>query len=352
MKRLILLLIALFTLNSCYRKPLYDDCVCDNYARIPISVDWEPSGVPPKNVSVLVYDRSSGDLVEEFIYEHNTNNIQYYIYLQIGEYVAVVFNELRNQIDYMSVDGYENFNTLKFYANNDSRVRARSVGGNDDYIQQPGGLAVQVIDDLDVTAELVKYTNKEDEELTKASEETRIMSNKLMGLIPTRKTVRLSITMHVDMIKSALMPALVDLRNVSEGYYVSGDKNSLNAKTVQFTMNNRTYDEGSDENGYISADIVLFGTLGERLSTTSHTDDTPLTLDALFALTDADKTIENRKVDITDIVEFTDHGYSGITLKVDCRADALPEVVPVAGEDSGFDTKLEDWETIDVPLIL
>ncbi len=354
MKRLLLYVVALFVLSSCYRKPLYDECICDNYAKIPISADWSPSGVPPQNVTVMVYDRATGELVKEHVYEHNTDKIQSYIYLKAGEYTAVIFNELRDQIDYVSVDGYENLSTLRFFANNDSKARARSIEGTDGYIQQPGDLAVQVIDDLDVTAELVEYTNEEIDQ-TKVSAETRVLSEKLMGLIPTRKTVRLNITMHVDMIKSALMPALVDLRHVADGYLVSGDQNTLNPKTVQFTMNNRTYDEGSDENGVISADIVIFGSLGERMTTENHTDATPLTLDALFALVDADRTVENRTVDITDMVEFTDHGYAGITMKVECQADALPEVEPLTNDDgdgSGFGTELENWETIDVPLTL
>ncbi len=352
MKKVLLYIIALLTLSSCYRKPIYDEYNSESYAKIPININWSPSGITLQNVSVMVYDRASGKLVKEHVYEHNDQKIQSYIYLPKGEYTAVVFNEMRDQIDYVSVEGHENLSTLKFIANNDSKARARSLDGTDGYIQQPGDLAVSVIDDLDVTDDLVDYTNSEIEQ-TKVSTQTRVLSEKLMGVTPTRKTVRLIITMHVDMLCSALMPVLVDLLNVADGYYVASDKNTLNAKTVQFKMNNRIYDEGSDENGVISAELVIFGTLGERMSTASHSDSTPLKLDALFALTDADKSIANRVIDITNIVQFTDQENGSIIMKVECRADALPKVTPVTtGSESGFDTNLENWETVDVPLIL
>ncbi len=353
MRKIILCAIALFALSSCYRKPLYDTCICENYACIPISADWEPSTVEPQNVTVLVYDRATGELIKEHIYEQNNEEIQSYIYLKMGEYTAVIFNELRDQIDYMSVDGYENLSTLRFFANNDSKARARSAEGTDRYIQQPGDLAVQIVDDLDVTSELIKFTSEEVEQQTKVSIETKALSEKLLGLIPTRKTVRLHIKLHVDMIKSALMPALVDLSNVADGYMVATDKNTLNPKSMQFTMNNRTYDAASYDNGYITATLTLFGSLGDRMSTACHTAETPLKLDALFMLTDAEKTLENRSIDVTHLVSYTDHDYEGIEMWIDCCADTpLPRVEPINDGDSGFDTEIEDWDLIEVPLIL
>ncbi|MFI3305507.1 MAG: DUF5119 domain-containing protein [Rikenellaceae bacterium] len=103
-KNISLLLCVAVVAASCERKPIYDDCVCNNTLAIPIDIDWEPSGVDLQNVSVLFYDAEDGSLAYEHQYEHNTKDIQSYAYLPTGRYTAVVFNELRDQIDYLPLE--------------------------------------------------------------------------------------------------------------------------------------------------------------------------------------------------------------------------------------------------------
>ncbi len=351
MRHITPLLLTLVTFVGCVRKPLSTECDCNLYALMPISVDWDPSSLTPQNVTFLVYDSSTGSLYKEFCYEHNDSDVQAYLPLPEGEYTVVVFNELRDEVNYVGCSDYENLSTLRFYSTEATPTLARASSSN--YIQQPEGLGVIVIEDIIVDQDMVEYTNSSEAEVvSKVSGDTRSESERLMGITPLRKDVTMNIVVHVLGLNNALMPALVDLCNVADGYYVGSDRNTLSPATVQFTMNNRTYDSGSSTSGEISASLSLFGTLGDRLSTADHTEETPLLLDILFMLVDEEQTIVNRTIDITDMVSFN---QLTATLELDLyieMGEELPEVDSSGSDDSGFGSDLTDWDIVDVGLTL
>ncbi len=274
------LVLCVVLVASCVRKPLYDECLCETRLAIPISVDWSVSGVTLQNVSVLFYDADNGELRNELRYQQNANEVQAYAYLPVGNYTAVVFNELRNQIDYVSCVGHENLQTLKFESRAAKPLLSR--GPENKYIEQPGELAVAMVEGIEVTSEMIlEAAFTKHYEATKApqlSNPTRATVESLTGIVPKRKTTIVDITAHIKNIYYARMPALVDLVNVADGYCVMQDENSGVPATLQFTMNNRTYDAGSDRDGTISTQITTFGTLGDRDDVTGY-DQLPLMVD-------------------------------------------------------------------------
>ncbi|MFI3331535.1 MAG: DUF5119 domain-containing protein [Rikenellaceae bacterium] len=352
--KLLLLLVAFFSMNSCSYQVIMDDCSCDDVAKIPINIDWSISGVVPQNVSVLVYDKASGSLVTEHRYEDNDNAIQSYIYLGEGTYTVVIFNEKRDQIDYLKVRGYESLSTLEFYVSTNTKAKARSE--SDNYLQEPGHMAVKIIDDVEITHELVEYSQNDPDlsAVAMASEsktQTRVSFESLMNVIPVRKTIELSVTAHIKGLNYAMMPALVDLTNVADSYFVESDMNGLNPGVVQFNMNNRTYDTGSTTEGTIYGSTVILGALGDRVSTLSNTSlQTPIQLDMLFMLLNEE--LETRIVDVTQTLNYTIDEYGNIEMDLYINVDeALPVVESTgSGTDSGFATDLGDWSIIDVPL--
>ncbi len=354
-KNISLLMCVVATVASCERKPLYDSCVCTNTLSIPIDIDWETSGVTPQNASVLFYNAEDGSLVYEHTYEHNTKSIQSYASLPVGDYTAVVFNELRNQIDYISCVGHENLSTLKFEGNAAAPLRSRATTRS--YIKQSGDLAVAMVEGIVVTDDMiVEAANAEANEDTKSSDlstATKATIESLMGVVPEKKNTTINITAHIKNIYYARMPALVDLVNLSDGYYVYGDKNSSTPSTLQFTMNNRTYDYGSYYDGTISTSIVTFGTLTDRSSTSGHDDSTPIILDLLFKQIDKAQSEVSRDMDVTNIMTHSlqsDGSYS-ITINADLDEE-LPAVEPEGSEGgSNFGSSVEDWdEIVPVPL--
>ncbi len=353
-KHIALLLGVAALLVACERKPISDTCVCATTLSIPIDIDWETSGIELQNVTVLFYDSSDGTLLYEHKYEHNNNDIQSYAYLPEGSYTAVVFNELRDQIDYLSCVGYDNLYTLRFESSADDPARSRATTRS--YVEQSGDLAVAMVEGIEVTEDMIleaAYAADDDTGSTKAlSTATKATIVSLMGVTTVKKNSTISITAHIDNIYYARMPALVDLNNLADGYYVYGDVNSNVPSTIQFTMNNRTYDEGSMYNGSISTTISTFGTLVDRSSTSGHDESTPVTLDFLFQLIDADYTEVSYEEDVTDQISF-DETNNAIYLSINFNlSEPLPEVEPEnSGGGSGFGAEVEDWDEVDVPLI-
>ncbi len=354
MKNISILLCVVAAAVSCYRKPIADECICEDTLSIPIDVDWETSEVTPQNVTVLIYNSQDGSLRYEHKYEHNNKEVQSHVYLPIGSYKAVVFNELRNQIDYVSCVGYENLSTLKFESHDDDPVRSRYASRS--YVEQPGDLAVAVVNEIVVTKEMIveaSYAAELGEETKSLSEATRSTVESLLGVVPMKKSATIVIKAHVNNIFYARMPALVDLTNLADGYYVFGDKNSTTTSALQFTMNNRKFDDQSPQrDGMISATLTAFGSLEDRYSSSGHDDTTPIMLDLLFQLIDKDRTEVGLKMDVTDKIVYSKQNDGSVLMTIDVGFDeALPEVTPEGTTDSGFGSDLIDWGVVDIPLL-
>ena len=122
----------------------------------------------------------------------------------------------------------------------------------------------------------------------------------------------------------------------------------------QNNISNRIYDTGSTINGTISGQLDLFGVLGGRTTTADQPIDSPLILNVSFQLVDKERTIVTREYDITDKVKFTKLENGTILINLDIvDPKPLPYAIPEhSGENSTFETTLEDWQIIDIPLDL
>lgn len=335
---------------SCHRQPLEQGCYED--AKIPIAVDWNKSQITPQNVSALFYDENNGgQLVVEHTFEHNAKQIQSYADVPSGRYTVVIFNELRNQIERVNVRGHDRLSTLEFYAVDNPNILARSITNG--YVSQPAELGTVIIRGFEVTDDMIRYTRNTSANATETPDVVEA-TNALVGVVPDNRISQLTITVHVKGLHNSRMPALVELRNVSGSYFADTDLNSTDPTAHQFTMNNRTYDENSSRDGTIStktAPIMLFGTLGHRNRISDHTADTPILLDMLFMLVDAEKTVINRVVDVTNLITFSPHpnGSTSLNLTVDLT-DALPDVKPEGSTDSGFNSDIDEWDGVDITL--
>lgn len=323
---LLIVLAAFFA--SCHRRPF--DGPCDTVVQIPLGTVWEKSEVDVKNVTVYFYDKADGKLIREHRFENTPRTIQSYVTLPFGEYKVVFHNEIREQIKYLSVRGYEQYATLEFYSQSDNQVQTRDPADN--YIRQPEPLAVATVSD---------FVAVPDEENTC-----------LVGVEPLQKNSYMDITVHVKGLNNARMPALADLRNIASGYLIALDQPSGQVSNIQFTIADPKYDEGSVTDGSISARVSLHGTLTDRNSIAGHTDH-PVYLDILFMLKDKDKTLVRHVIDITHLIAFIPQTNGSVELNVLLSlAESLPNVLPEGSVDSGFGSDLEDWDSIDIPLEL
>ncbi len=337
---------VLLILSSCHRRPLED--TCENSALIPIGTLWSRAAINPQNITALFYNQYNGELVLEHRFENNPNRIQTYVNVPVGKYTIVIFNELRGQVKGVGIRGYENLSTLQAYATPDPTAKSRS--NDNSYIYEPDIFASVTVSDFDVTNEMINYSRYySNGEVVNRSMQESIET--LVGLVPLRKVHKFNIVVHVKGLNNARMPALIDLLGIAESFNIKEDKNSKIAATQQFTMNNRAYDSESKKDGTISATIYTWGFLGEKPNETNVQRDSPVQMDFLFMLVDAEKTLIRQQVNVTSLVLFQPETNGASTLNLYLElSDSLPDVVPEGGESSGFETEVIDWDIIEVPL--
>ena len=355
MRKLVSILFILFInwlLTSCHRQLLEDWYYTK--AMIPISVDWSVCDVNPQNVSVFFFNESDGKIVLQHYYENNNNQIQSYVEIPVGKYTVLVFNELPGQIVNLNIDNINNFNTI--LAKGKKATNVSLPIENDIYLDQPGQLASVIVRHFEVNDDMVYYTNNIslsnniilDEKLDENLEHIKA----LMNLVPLRNLSQFKMQLHVLGLNNARMPALINLRNVSESYIFDNNSDGITPVTYQSTTNNRIYDNNNKKDGIVSCDIDLFGVLGNRSSMIDQSSIDPIILDIRFMLIDKERTIVQKSFDITNLIKFELQNNGTMLLLLDLNDSVpLPDVVPESsGGESGFDTSVEDWEVIDVPL--
>ena len=145
------------------------------------------------------------------------------------------------------------------------------------------------------------------------------------------------------------MPILVDFKNIASGFFAGLCTNNTTLATMQFTLDKVEYDPGSQVNGTVSGVVYSLGVLGDRESVMDQPTESPILLDILIMLVDG--SIINRVVDITHSIIITEIEECVEEMDIDVNIlEKLPDVEPKDGIASGFDTIVEEWEGVDVPI--
>lgn len=345
-------LIALLLL-ACERRLLEEEM--HNSAKIPIVAHWERAGVLAQNATLLVYRSDSTLLFEKAFASNSSQTVSSTsINLEVGSYFIVVFNEKRDQIDYVRIRGYKHLGTLEAYLMASATAYStQSRAAGERLVYQPGSLAVSLIP-LEVTQEMVmrSRTRSSGELSTGAYQAVDEAIDKMSNLYPVLKTTPVVITTHVAGLNNARMPALIELRNMAEGYLFATDQNSYVPVTTQFTVGERIYNAGSDRDGTIVQQVVTLGLPGDRSSIFDLKR--PIYNDIAVQLVDQERTLIEKSFDITELIEvYMDENENlAVHLSATLNLGQLPDVKAEAGSGSGFDSDVADWESeqIDIEL--
>lgn len=353
MKKFILfscIFILYLFLSGCHRQLLED--MMYTKARIPVSVDWTICEIDPQNVSIFFFNEDNGELILQHYYENNTKPIQSYVELPIGKYTVLLFNELPDQIQNITISNRADFKEIEA-----TGVKATSAVlpiSGELYYRQPDPLASVIVENLHITSDMVYYTN----DGTWFGKDTIIDENTeaskaLMNLVPLRNLSLFEVNIHVKGLNNARMPALMTLRNVSASYFFKDNKYGMSPVNYQENISNRQYDENSNKDGTISGQLNLFGVLGDPMSVIDQPKESPIMLEINYQLVDKDKTIITREFDITKLITFKKLTNGTVLIELSLEdPEPLPFVIPEGEGYSGFETTVEDWEIIKVPLIL
>lgn len=331
-KNCLTLLAMVFVLLSCERRPLEDELIIT--AKIPVKAYWDLAKIAPQNATVIIY-KEDGSIYLEKGFSSNDTYAETEVALEIGSYTVFVFNELRDQIDYIRMRGHEKLATFEAYVTPVAKVYdTRNYANGDKMVNQPGALALAQAT-ITVTKEMIDRTS----------------SDLLTDLHPELKIATVNITAHIKGLNNARMPALAELRNMAESYSFATDQNSLVPVTTQFLMEKRAYYPDSFTDGTISVTLTSMGVFGDR-TTVEDTPDNNVYLDILFQLVDAERTMITLSRDVTHDLDIIVEENKAITINLDIDMGILPNVKPEGSEDSGFDSEVSDWEGIEVPIII
>lgn len=337
---------------ACERRLLEDDVIITNGAKIPLSIFWTKAGIIPQNVTVLVYDEG-GYLYLEKIFENKGTSVNTDIYLPVGKYTLVTFNEKRDQIDYVRMRGHEHLSTLEAFVTTTKTTYSSPLSSEDDIkVEQPGPLAV-AMDTITVTQQDVENTR------LSALGKTPIGSTLKMEIFPIIKTCKVNITIHVLGICNSRLPVLGELRNNAGGYLLGEDKNSSQPVTIQFLLSNCVYTDEAKRDGKLITTITSFGIPGSRLMTDDI--DRRIILNLSFQLVDKERTVISFSLDVTNSLKIKQNDDMSITIDLTIDQSLypelkLPDVIPEQGGGngggSGMVSELIDWESVSVPIAL
>lgn len=341
---------------SCERQTL--ECEYIRTIGIPVHIDWSVAQIKPQNVSLLIYDKKTKKLITEHCFANNNKDIQTMVYLPVGKYTVVAINELRNEIDYVKIGGYQNLSTLKAYPVENYQKQTDEYHSL--YLSEPDMLAFAVVRNMDLTNYDVDETSylpmhaKNAKEKRKKIEEQNIrrpICLDLMNMVAKPLVGKCEINIYINNIKSARFPILANLRNLSTGYLFDKDENEQNFGAFRFNMSDSMKRLQNNTTGIISASFSTFGLYGNRFSIADQPKKSPLMLDVLIMLTDQQKTIKRYTLDVTNHTSVVKEKNGAFILSiVDTLQQELPIIKVNESNESGFHVDHVDWSEVNVTL--
>jgi hypothetical protein len=90
----------------------------DNGVWTRLEVDWRPAGISPDGVSVYFFDRETGHKTEQLLTDATRDSVTLdSIYLHIGQYSLLAFNETERSHDYIAFRGTDRYAAAEAAAN-------------------------------------------------------------------------------------------------------------------------------------------------------------------------------------------------------------------------------------------
>jgi len=339
---------------SCERQTLENEY--SQTIALPVHIDWSIAKINPQNVSLLIYDKITKNLITEHCFANNEKEIQTTVYLPAGRYTVVAINEIRDQIDYVRVSGFDKFSTLKAYPVKSYQELKDEYSSL--YLSEPGILAFAVIKDLDLTGykrsetTYLSISAKNAFENSKEKKDKSIIVNKkLMNIVAQRLVGRCEVNIYIKNIKSARFPILANLRNLSTGYVFEKDENEQKFGAFRFEMTENTKFWKNDKVGVVVANFATFGLSGNRFTASDQPPKRPVMLDLMIMLTDKQKTIRKYSLDVTDKISVLKENNGAFCISiVDTLQKSLPSVEIKESNESGFQVNHSDWNEVNVIL--
>lgn len=232
----------------------------DNWVTVEFTLNWEDLSRATKteditpNGATVAFFPVTGDLTSPLFKQ--TNFTEDKVTLPIGEYNIVVFNETVNGHDYIQFTGADSYDTFEAYWETTTVTAEYSRGDSDEMIIDTDDLLlVDRLEGFEITYQM-SFANE-----TQYLDFTPLVVNRQM-------TVLAHIQGLVNI--SKVSTSLLYVEGMASGYMMGTGEPSTGKTTHFMSINNKTYYDGSDSDGTMSA---TFYTFGDASSETKADDD-------------------------------------------------------------------------------
>lgn len=259
--------VVMLLISACERRSLGDDQGV--MALIPVKIDWSQSNIPVTDargnghvhrVSLRFFPKDGSAAFDRYL---EMNIIEGEIEVPIGEYSVVVFNESihdiywEDAICFSNVDSYTDFAATIILDDLANYPFYKPLVG-EEVLVEPFRLASWSLDDFTVTREVVSRTRS----TTRTESRVDDMENALTKIVMRALTYNVNVTAHVENLASAQLIQGAT-RSFAKKVYMASAQTEHAPATHVFKLNNRCWDEGSQEHGTVTKSFLSFGRLPE-----------------------------------------------------------------------------------------
>lgn len=334
MKKLLFFLLTGCTLAACdnRREIIEDDTVWTR-----IKLDWTQAEVTPNGATIWFFP-TRADLSPTVL---RTNNNMDSIKLRRDVYSILVFNDTEVDHDGIVFRNTERFETFEAYALPYTDNSKAVIKADDEVVAQlPGQLAIASTDRFEITRDMVGFDHRP-----------------LLELAPKSKLYTLKVTVRIKGLDNVVSGSTGTLSGLSEGLLLAESQRTTGKVTHLFAFNGISYDQGSYQQGTISANFKLFG-LPDGGFTRGNESRNKLKL--FLKLRDGSTYTVER--DVSGLINESTEGELKLDLLVgtgneESEENPIVKVPDVKPSDpdagSGFDADVNEWGDnieIEVPL--
>ena len=324
-------------------------------APVKVNVDWSKFRhiAQPTGMTVYVWPQEPEKENHRFL-THNLNSVT--LDLEAGMYDAFVFNQSDSEYATLEFYNLEDFNKAEARVTSVKSSWYSTKGPDTKVGSEPEWLAIDCVQDIEVTDEMVKVAEEEYLAELRAADKTRKARtstksvNEIGTLVPKSIIKSIDIYIHLENL-IFLRSAVGAMEDMAEGCYISSKQTTGNH--ITHTIEKWTVEHEKDEAGNI---LIMKGALKATLSTfglpAGHSglpEDNNLFVKLLLV---DNHTIVEHRFPIGDLIADLNE-YDGTQLDENGNViwpelhvywpEPLPEVEPVGGSGGAFDVGVGDW---------
>lgn len=351
MRKFGLILLFLMTLVACQRRPLFYGE--RESVEVMVKVVWKvavyPEGIKPNGIT-LFYFRNG-----EYYMQQTTANVDSCaVQLEPGRYRLFMITESPEEYGYLEFDNLTDFDKASVTAI-ETKANWYTRADDEKTIVNPEMISAGVSDEFEVTDEMVEeYQHRIQEQTKTKADDSGAVVNYITIRVPIYPKSIVSqywVTIYSDNV-DVLKSVRASTSGMAKTYELTQDITAADEATQFITQWSVTTDDPEKRIGHVDGRITTFGfPNGEQPSALR---DSTLNVAALMI---DNETVQEYVFNVGDKIasETPPLGYRALYRLVlgSVTAPVIhpPDIVPVGG-NGGFDATVDDWENIEVDILL